>query len=358
MRLRSPFPGFRAAGAVFMLSLLCLSPVLAQGTRVLKYAGVNLAGAEFKSSIRPGKLFKDYTYPGESDYAYYASKGMNVVRLPFLWERLQPQAFGALDTQQLSLLHMAVLRAKAQQLHVVLDVHNYAKYHGKRIGTAETPVAVFADLWSKLAAEFKDDDTVIFGLMNEPNGIDANAWADAAQAGLNAIRASGARNLVLVPGTAYSGAHSWNSTGYGGTSNGEALLAITDPADRIAFEAHQYLDADYSGTSGQCRSEQIGAQKLRSFTDWLHRHSKQGFLGEFAGGSDPVCLAALDAMLEHIHANAEVWLGWTYWAGGAWWKRDYPFNVQPDKEGNEKPQMTVLSKRAHQVTDSHRSASD
>lgn len=358
MRLRSPFPGFRAAGAVFMLSLLCLSPVLAQGTRVLKYAGVNLAGAEFKSSIRPGTLFKDYTYPGESDYAYYASKGMNVVRLPFLWERLQPQAFGALDTQQLSLLHMAVLRAKAQQLHVVLDVHNYAKYHGKRIGTAETPVAVFADLWSKLAAEFKDDDTVIFGLMNEPNGINANAWADAAQAGLNAIRATGARNLVLVPGTAYSGAHSWNSTGYGGTSNGEALLAITDPADRIAFEAHQYLDADYSGTSGQCRSEQIGAQKLRSFTDWLHRHSKQGFLGEFAGGSDPVCLAALDAMLEHIHANAEVWLGWTYWAGGAWWKQDYPFNVQPDKEGNEKPQMTVLSKRAHQVTDSHRSASD
>ncbi|HYM86178.1 MAG TPA: glycoside hydrolase family 5 protein, partial [Pseudoxanthomonas sp.] len=244
-----------------------------------------------------------------------------------------------------------VSRAKAQNLRVVLDVHNYARYYGKRIGTPETPVAVFADFWSNLAAEFKDDDAVVFGLMNEPNGIDADDWADAAQAGLNAIRATGARNLVLVPGTAYSGAHSWNSTWYGGTSNGEALLAITDPANRIAFEAHQYLDADYSGTSGECQSEQIGAQKLQGFTDWLRRHNKQGFLGEFGVGSGPVCLSALEAMLDHIQSNADVWLGWTYWAGGAWWKQDYPFNVQPDKSGTQKAQMLVLSKQARQVAD-------
>jgi endoglucanase len=312
---------------------------------------VNLAGAEFNSSRKPGMLDKDYVYPSGSDYAYYASKGMNVVRLPFLWERVQPQAYGALDGQQLSQLRTAVSRAKAQQLRVVLDVHNYAKYYGKRIGTSETPVAVFADLWSKLAGEFKGDDAVVFGLMNEPNGIDAKAWADAAQAGLNAIRATGARNLVLVPGTAYSGAHSWNGTWYGGTSNGEALLSISDPADHIAFEAHQYLDADYSGTSGKCQSAQIGAQKLQGFTDWLRKHGKVGFLGEFGVGGNPVCLQALDSMLAHIRSNADVWLGWTYWAGGAWWKQDYPFNVQPDKQGNEQPQMPVLSKQAHEVTD-------
>lgn len=337
--------------AGLVLASAWLTPALAQTARTLEYAGVNLAGAEFNSSKKPGTLYKDYTYPSESDYAYYASKGMNVVRLPFLWERLQPQANGALDAQQLSYLQTAVKRAKAQNLRVVLDVHNYAKYYGKRIGTAETPVAVFADFWARLAAEFKDDDAVIFGLMNEPNGIGAKDWADAAQAGLDAIRATGARNLVLVPGTAYSGAHSWNGSWYGGVSNGEALLAVADPANRIAFEAHQYLDADYSGTSGQCQSEQIGAQKLKGFTDWLREHHKVGFLGEFGVGSDTVCLSALEAMLEHIETNADVWLGWTYWAGGAWWKQDYPFNVQPDKEGNEKPQMSVLSNKAHRVTD-------
>ncbi|KAF1709036.1 glycoside hydrolase family 5 protein [Pseudoxanthomonas sacheonensis] len=351
MRLHA-LPHCRIAIVACLLLLSAnLSPASAQTTRVLEYAGVNLAGAEFNSSKKPGVLYKDYTYPSESDYAYYASKGMNVIRLPFLWERLQPQANGALDSQQLSYLQTAVKRAKAQNLRVVLDVHNYARYYGSRIGTAETPVAVFADFWSRLAAEFKDDDSVIFGLMNEPNGIDAKSWADAAQAGLNAIRAAGANNLVLVPGTAYSGAHSWNGAWYGGTSNGEALLVITDPANRIAFEAHQYLDADYSGTSGQCQSEQIGVQKLQGFTAWLREHHKAGFLGEFAAGSDPVCMAALESMLEYIETNADVWLGWTYWAGGAWWKPDYPFNVQPDKEGNEKPQMTVLSKKAHQVTD-------
>jgi endoglucanase len=344
-------PRCRTFVACLLLASACLTPALAQTARTLKYAGVNLAGAEFNSSKKPGTLNKDYTYPSESDYAYYASKGMNVIRLPFLWERLQPQANGALDRQQLSYLQTAVTRAKAQKLHVVLDVHNYAKYQGKRIGTAETPVAVFADFWSRLATEFKDDDSVIFGLMNEPNGIDAEHWADAAQAGLDAIRATGARNLVLIPGTAYSGAHSWNGSSYGGVSNGSALLAISDPANRIAFEAHQYLDADYSGTSGQCQSERIGAQKLQGFTDWLREHHKMGFLGEFGVGSDPVCLAALESVLEHIEANADVWLGWTYWAGGAWWKQDYPFNVQPDKQGREKPQMTVLSKKAHRVTD-------
>ncbi len=346
------FPRCRTViAACLVLVSATLTPALAQTDHKLEYAGVNLAGAEFNSSKKPGTLYKDYLYPSESDYAYYASKGMNVIRLPFLWERLQPQAYGVLDGQQLSYLRTAVNRAKTRNLRVVLDVHNYAKYYGKRIGTPETPVVAFADFWSKLAAEFSSDDAVVFGLMNEPNGIDADAWADVAQAGLDAIRATGARNLVLVPGTAYSGAHSWNSTWYGGISNGEALLAITDPANHFAFEAHQYLDKDYSGTSGECQNEQIGAQQLQGFTDWLRRHDKVGFLGEFGVGSDPVCLGALESMLEHIETNADVWLGWTYWAGGAWWNQSYPFNVQPDKEGNEKPQMPVLSKKAHQITD-------
>lgn len=338
---------FIACLAVLLAWLPTLA--LAQTARELRYAGVNLAGAEFNSSKKPGVLYKDYLYPSESDYAYFASKGMNTIRLPFLWERLQPQANAALDATQLSYLRTAVNRAKAQQMSIVLDVHNYAKYNGQRLGN-DLPDAVFADLWRRLAGEFKNDDAVIFGLMNEPNAIDAVAWAKTAQAGLDAIRETGARNLVLVPGTAYTGAHSWNGTWYSPTSNGEALQAINDPADRIAFEVHQYLDSNYSGTSGECQSEQIGVQKLQGFTQWLKKHGKRGFLGEFGTGSDPVCLAALKAMLQHIDDNGDVWLGWTWWAAGAWWKTDYPFNVQPDKAGNDKPQMPILSAAARQIT--------
>lgn len=64
----------------------------AQSATGLKYAGVNLSGAEIKSSQKPGVLSIDYRYPAADEYAYFAGKHMNTVRLPILWERLQPRA--------------------------------------------------------------------------------------------------------------------------------------------------------------------------------------------------------------------------------------------------------------------------
>ena len=55
-------------------------------------------------------------------------------------------------------------------------------------------------------------------------------------------------------------------------------------------------------------------------------------------------------MLAFIEQNGDVWLGWTWWAAGAWWKPGYPFNVQPGKDGSEKPQMALLARRARAVT--------
>ena len=318
--------------------------------RALRYAGINLAGAEFNSGKRPGTLYKDYTYPAATDYSYFAGQGMNIVRLPFLWERLQPQPSGELDAAQLALLKKAVAQAKAQGQHLVLDLHNYAKYDGARLGSEGTPPALLADLWRRLAEVFKDDDAVIFGLMNEPNAIGANEWAAAAQGAIDAIRATGARNLILVPGTAYTGAHSWASTSYGGVSNATALQSVRDPANRMAIEVHQYLDKDYSGTSPDCVSANIGVDKLRGFTEWLRQNGQQGFLGEFAGGPGEVCQQAVDNLLGFIEQNADVWLGWTWWAAGAWWKPDYPFNVQPGKDGSEQPQMPLLSRHARTAT--------
>jgi endoglucanase len=30
-------------------------------------------------------------------------------------------------------------------------------------------------------------------------------------------------------------------------------------------------------------------------------------------------LAALDQTLKYISENSDVWIGWTFWAAGAWW---------------------------------------
>jgi endoglucanase len=128
-----------------------------------------------------------------------------------------------------------------------------------------------------------------------------------------------------------------------GGSNASALEKISDPGRNIAFEAHQYLDKDFSGTHDKCRSETVGADMLKGFTAWLRKTGSRGFLGEFSGGADPTCLKALDLMLTHIDENADVWLGWTYWAAGSWW-HNYPFSIQPAADGAAKPQMEVLLK--------------
>jgi endoglucanase len=63
--------------------------------------GVNLAGAEFGWNV-PGVFGTDYTYPTHTEIDYYAAKGMSVVRLPFLWERLQHSENGPLDGAELA----------------------------------------------------------------------------------------------------------------------------------------------------------------------------------------------------------------------------------------------------------------
>ncbi len=136
---------------------------------------------------------------------------MNTIRLPILWERLQPTARGKLDPTQLALLQQAVARAKAAGMYLVIDLHNYAKYYGYKIGSPEVPVSTFTDVWRRLALTFKSDNAVMFGLMNEPNNISASEWAGAAQAAIDAIRKTGANNLILVPGALWTGAHSWYS---------------------------------------------------------------------------------------------------------------------------------------------------
>ena len=71
------------------------------------------------------------------------------------------------------------------------------------------PAETFNAFWRMLADRTKAHAHVIYGLMNEPADIAANRWLDIANAALAAIRSVGADQLVLVPGVAYTGAHSW-----------------------------------------------------------------------------------------------------------------------------------------------------
>src|ERR1019366_7192165 len=132
----------------------------------LPYRGVSMAGAEFGASF--GGLFNgpnlgtmpgDYYYPTsdlgkggpnwpasggtavetDSMIRYFLDKGMNTVRLPFRWERLQrtltssklltgAQVVATFDPTELAALEASVRTLTAAGFTVLVDVHNYAYY--------------------------------------------------------------------------------------------------------------------------------------------------------------------------------------------------------------------------------------
>ncbi len=319
----------------------------APGPDCLPFRGVNLCGAEFGQKHLPGIYGKHYIYPTTAEVDYFLGRGMNTFRIPFRWERMQRRLGGPLHPQELARLDKLVAYIIGRGGYVILDPHNFARYRGRVIGSREVSYAHFADFWARLAQHYKNNTRVVFGLMNEPHDMPTRQWLRAANAAVAAIRRTGARQLVLVPGNGWSGAHNWHQDWYG-EPNARVMLEFRDPADNFAYEVHQYLDRDSSGTTSQVVSPQVGVERLRRFTQWLRRHRRRGFLGEFAAanatiGPQPHQLGdeAITAMLEHLHQNREVWLGWTWWAAGPWWG-EYRFTLEPTADGKDRPAMRLL----------------
>jgi endoglucanase len=307
----------------------------------LPYVGVNQAAAEFGTNI-PGVFDTDYTYPKTASLDYFFAKGLNSIRLPFKWERVQRTLNGELDATELARLNATVdYITRTKGGFAVLDVHNYARYGQALIGSAEVPDSAFADFWKKLSLVFKDNNKVQFGLMNEPYGLPTEQWLRSANAAIAAIRSAGAKNLIYVPGVAWSGAHSWMLNWYG-TSNSVVMKGVVDPENNFAIEVHQYFDTDSSGQSTTCMSETIGVERATEFTNWCKQNHLKAYLGEFASGANPTCATAVDKLLKYMEENSDVWVGWAWWAAGPWWGESYVSTIEPSPTGQDKPQLSYL----------------
>jgi endoglucanase len=327
-----------AGAAALALCALTWQTASAQCLQKDALRGVNLSGAEFNSSRVPGVRNKDYTYPNPADYDYIRSIGGNVVRLPFRWERIQPELMQPLDAAELKALSSTVSEASQRGLCVILDVHNYGTYRGQKLGSDQVPAEAFFDLWKRLANEFNDPEQTIYGLMNEPAKIDIAQWAPIAKKTVEAIRDSGSKNVILVAGGGWSGAHDWMK---GNPSNAEAFATLKDPLRRTWLEAHQYADRGFAGVKQECIDPEQLKKVLASLTGWAREHHQKLFLGEFGVASNDTCMAALDTILAGTD-DAKVWRGWTYWAMGRWWGK-YPMSIQP-QDGRDAPQTAVLKK--------------
>ncbi len=312
-----------------------------------RLTGVNLAGAEFGSSQIPGKVFHDYVYPSEAELEYIANQGANMIRLPFLWERTQPEANSALDSAQLAHLRLTLKRAETHGLCVLLDLHNYAKYFGDPL-TATTPENIalhqaFIHFWLALAKEFPNADSVAFGLMNEPAFIPKATWASIAQQTVLALRKANVSNGIWVAGGGWSGLHDWFSGGE--MSNAHYFKQLHDPLKRTVIEVHQYTDSNYSGTHSSstgagCRSADEFNSQFERIHTWSEQYQQQLFLGEFGVPATPECLQTLTRFLELM--RAEKWRGWSYWAAGSWWG-NYPLALSGAQQ-TESLQWPILKR--------------
>lgn len=325
------------------------APLLVMGAALpapkgrLSLIGVNLSGAEFNGSKVGARLNFDYVYPNKTEIDNLVGKGMKIIRVPFDITRMQPKLNSPFSATEFAALDAVVQYASGQGMTVILDPHNYGYMTtddgiSALIGVDPTmPAANFADFWKRMATAYMKQPNVMFNLMNEPHKQTAIQWRDAAIPAIKAIRTVGATQKILIPGTSYTGAHSWSSSG-----NAAAWAGFTDL--NFGYDVHQYLDSNNSGMGESCVTNK-GSQALVAFTNWARTNKVQGFLGEAGWPTNTNCLLEGEALLNYMASNNDVWLGLSYFAAGPW-MGDFHYTVEPIFLGAnlviERPQMQTL----------------
>lgn len=323
--------------------------VLAGG---LSIAGEGLSGSHLsfaQSTESAGTLFvcglncsgMEDMPPGPPTLAmlqYYARKGIRYLRLPGLWEHFQ----------------------EAGIRMICEPCHNFGHYKEKeqiyRLGDSQLTPGIFAQFWKKFCQIFGDMPCIAgWELMNEPHDLagQGEAWQEAAQAAIAAIRHAGDVRPIWVEGYGYSSSAMWPHLN-------PTLHLLNDPARNLIFSAHCYLDRDNSGTHyywdeetragdqifGAPFDRNIGIMRIKPFVDWLRSHSLRGNIGECGVGRQDApgkpgnagWLGALDVTMRFCQDQD---IPFYYWGTGKDFGSAYPYGLEPDAEA-EAPQWNVL----------------
>jgi endoglucanase len=304
------------------------------GTRSMRptkpLLGVNEASGEFGV----GAPFFKYAYPGKDRIDWAADQGFGIIRVPFLFQNVQAASGAVLNEGAMQQLDAVLIECAAKQLVCLLDMHNYGSYYQDNTATAQglpgsinVSNARLAGLWAQIAKRYANNPFVWLGLMNEPHQQSALVWVKTANAIAAAVRATGAGNKIVFQGTAWDGAWHWTTSG-----NAVQMLKAYDPGGNFAFEAHQYLDGDGSGTSPNCVAG--SGSRLAPFTAWLQKYGLHGIIGEIGWAANPGCTSEAVSLLESWRAATAAtsdggYIGLTYWANGPWWQDGYMYLAEP-----------------------------
>ncbi|CAG8958388.1 hypothetical protein HYFRA_00011065 [Hymenoscyphus fraxineus] len=306
------------------------------------YAGVSESSGEFgvwsatgtKGTGLPGRFGVDYSFIDKSAIDIFVDTNkINTFRIAFLLERMCPLSYGLgakFNETHFDYYADAVhYITKTKGAYAILDPHNYMRYNdpssqpmsGSVIGNSSDVTAAttkqFGEFWKELASRFKHNERVIFSIMNEPHDMETSLVLANNQAAVDGIRSAGAKQLILAPGNQWSGGHSFTQSWVGySPSSAEALVNLTDPLKNLAFDVHEYLDIDFSGSHSECASP--ADTNLADLTSWLKANSFKAMITEFGAANGTQCQPYLEGILGYMRDNPE-YIGWTAWAAGPFW---------------------------------------
>lgn len=232
---------------------------------------------------------------------FVTTDNFNIFRLPVSWQYLVNNDLGGpLDPTNFGYYDQLVRGCLSTGAYCMIDLHNYARWDGKMIGEDDGPtISSFADLWGQVAANYKKEDRVWFGIMNEPYDLPLlSSWRDTVQAAVTAIRKAGAATqFVFLPGRGHQ------SPGYLiAKGDGDVLKKVTNPDGTTAnlmFDVHLYLDADGSGTSKECVTSGI-EDNWAPLVEWLRKNGRQAIVSETGGGDTASCKKYLCQQLRYM----------------------------------------------------------
>lgn len=185
--------------------------------------GVNRSGTEYQCVNKAG------IFDGPSDAASVEKMALwhiNVVRLPLnviCWLGINgvPEAYSGTNYRQALIDYVQLLNE--HNMMVILDLHWTAPGKGYALSQPHVPDLDHSiDFWRSVATTFKDNTSVIFDLYNEPDSGNWLCWRDGSgipkgtpcekynfavtgmQGMLDAVRGTGASNLVMLSGLGYA----------------------------------------------------------------------------------------------------------------------------------------------------------
>lgn len=290
--------------------------------------GVNLSGCEFADN---GALC-----PTPASVNTYLDKGFRAFRIPFRGRQ-------AANPAVVSKIRAATEAATARGAYVILDRHDYAA----TFSPAE------AAWWASFIRNFPDASRVMIDTMNEPRtGASYNrdrsgkSYATEVNAGIAAFRKAGFKHILLIEWRGSSGMGRFSKAELSSrpcespACSFDRAGGLKDPIGRTMVSGHRYPDLDGSGTAVTCNPRgrslfDAGVALVSNADQGAAARGLKIWVGEVAFGNarkfDPVCQIMAQGFLARVRSMPSVYAGVTWWGGGAGWREDYLYKIEPKK---------------------------